>query len=644
MLFLVYKLLHKVYCSGGETRSEPLHLLQIMTHHMYQGKTGCATTKTIQDLQSQPSQPVHFGIQKLAEKVLVLVNTLDNQHVPQTDWLKKHEHLVKECQDLAQEALLNPQYLKDLERLWATGIWVALEIGKWGRTDNIPMPDGLRNQVKLEIQAAWHYGAQFTEAFDHWMRKEIPTRGHDHGLEECLKRAELIGQHEKEDGYQIGRIRHPTDRMVAEYLSGHTLPREAVLVQGLLAEFQEIFQEPHVEFTEGQYAIDILAHMLHFWSYDRPRLAFGIFLNNVVLCKNMNSFQAKRDILQHSEKLRPFLTNIKLNSRSQDLYSILSNPLEQHQNVKNAINRLLIEMKNIPEADLQDSYKLIMAHNELGKYVEQELLSEAPSTNRWDIFDGIQRAWSKIYPGFRLGREDLMAYNYGLVLEHPHLLAHAKWDNFMQVTQLFKEDVPSKPFWNKPSQPYQVAAYDGGYYRNIAAGMSNKEIPYPLGLEMLMHLTNYLPQGPDHLLQLISKESAAIRDAIRHVMSKEFKWPSWTNHDRSEQEMKEIKHFVKVLDKITPVSSMTEIAKVNLVHAKDNVKLHASNFKCRIMHQPLDTPTASDGLELLNGDTSSLTMEQWRQIFQKTSPVTTQIAQTTLSWYPRWEASWNLSG
>ncbi|EGG10734.1 uncharacterized protein MELLADRAFT_60280 [Melampsora larici-populina 98AG31] len=203
------------------------------------------TTKTIQDLQSQPSQPVHFGIQKLAEKVLVLVNTLGNQHVPQTDWLKKHEHLVKECQDLAQESLLNPHDLKDLERLWATGIWVALEIGKWGRTDNIPMPDGLRNQVKLEIQAAWHYGAQFTEAFDHWMRKEIPTRGHDHGLEECLKRAELIGQHEKEDGYQIGRIRHPTDRMVAEYLSGHTLPREAVLVQGLLAEFQEIFQEPH---------------------------------------------------------------------------------------------------------------------------------------------------------------------------------------------------------------------------------------------------------------------------------------------------------------------------------------------------------------------------------------------------------------
>ncbi|EGG10735.1 uncharacterized protein MELLADRAFT_60279 [Melampsora larici-populina 98AG31] len=280
-------------------------------------------------------------------------------------------------------------------------------------------------------------------------------------------------------------------------------------------------------------------------------------------------------------------------------------------------------MKDIPEVDLEDPYKLIMAHNHLGHYVEEELTSEEPSTNRWDIVDGIQRAWSKIYPGFCLGQEDLMSYNYDIFLAYPHLLAHAKWENFMQVTQQFltSPDAFSRFLWIRPSQPYQASAYDEGYYRNIAAGMSNMEIPYPLGLEMLMHLTNYLPKGPEQLLQLIYKESVAVRHAISHVMFKEFKWPSWTNHDRSEQEMNEIKHFINVLDKITPIFSKRKMAEIHLDHVTD------------IQRKALDTPSESSALELLNPGTSSPNVEKWRRIFQKTSPATTMIGQTKVYWY-----------
>lgn len=97
------------------------------------------------------------GIEELSLKVSELINTLDDELIVQTTWLENNSKLLEDCQTLAQHALLEPQRLSDMERLWAIGIWAALENGRqFNPTPEIQLQFLIEcnTQVNLEIHAA----------------------------------------------------------------------------------------------------------------------------------------------------------------------------------------------------------------------------------------------------------------------------------------------------------------------------------------------------------------------------------------------------------------------------------------------------------------------------------------------------------
>ncbi|KAH9810226.1 hypothetical protein DFH28DRAFT_903367 [Melampsora americana] len=625
----------------GITKKEPIEsnarLLPVEYNSFFKN------AKTIRDLEPESSLPKSAAIQNLANKVRTLVHTLPDTPVPQTSWLETNQALVQECQRLSEEALSQPQSLGNLERLWAVGIWTALETGKKEKTkDNIHFTSEYK-QVSVEVQVALHHGEKLTEAFEHWVtRKPVSVEGHDHGLEEALKRAALIGKHEKPRGVQSGQLISQHRRLVSEYLLTHTIPRDPITVERIQVQFREIFKELKAESQEGQYAVDMMQHLLDFWSYDKPKaIAYEQVINDETLTRNINEYLAKRDIFQLSDKLK----KVSSRSRSKDLYKILSNPSQPPELIKDAINRLLIDLKTVEGENLKDAYNLIMAHDHLGHYVERELLSETPSSTQWDMVNFFERAWSQIYPGFRLGYEDPMAYNYEILVKHPHLLAHAKWHYFMQATKQASKE-PYKSLWDIPSTPYSVSNYGEPYYHKIGRMMSDGR-QYSMGLEMLMHLSNYLPEGPEYLLDLLTKEPGTFRVAIEFVTSGTFRWHSLAGHAKSEQDINELNHFVRVLDTLIQSHSEQDLKRLKAAaaHLKQKAKSQMGRIKNRLLFRkgsPSVPQTEADKLKNLKENMHTFSVEQWRAMFQKTSPAKTKMGDKTLYWPPLWQTSWNL--
>ncbi|KAH9810232.1 hypothetical protein DFH28DRAFT_903372, partial [Melampsora americana] len=499
---------------------------------------------------------VDSGIKELAVKVLNLLNTLSDDLILQTSWLEKNVDLVKECQDLAHKALLEPKNLNDLERLWAIGIWVALETGREGKTkDNIKIPQGLDKKVCLEIKAALHFGPTMTEGFEHWVTgKSVPIKANGEGLEECLKRAVIIGIRVESFKGNPSSIpfSQPIDKLVSQYLSGPELPQDTETVSKILVNFHDIFRNMDAQSWDGKYIIRIFEHMMHYWSYNSINSPLLQALQEESLWKHIHISLAKNDVIIYSDRLKQFLKRNQPTSQVKgDLYSVLRDPQPEHPDFDVAIKELLIELQNIPDHHLVDAYSLIMAHDFLGNCQKSALLSH-PS---WDTVAGLQRAWYKIYPGFDLGNVDVMDYKCHILLKNPHMLAHARWNYFVSRVQddlNFKRKLSDLQRSEELEFPYDLPNNPEQYYCKLATMMvdHNGKVPLVRGLEMLMHLTNYLPKGAEYLWRMLheKKFGTTVDVAIKHVKSYESHIPRLTLWpEPSSQAVDEIKLFLGTL-------------------------------------------------------------------------------------------------
>ncbi|KAH9810246.1 hypothetical protein DFH28DRAFT_1224809 [Melampsora americana] len=332
-------------------------------------------------------------IKELAEKVLKLVDTLDYTSISQKSWLDKESPLVKECQTLAHRALLEPKLLKDLERYWAIGIWVALETGRTGLPySEIEFPKDVNKQINLEIQFALYHGPTLTKAFDHWVtQKPVINRANGEGLEECLKRAELIGKYEDE---RQGQVFQPIDKLVSEYLTEPELPQDKDRVSKLLGQFREVFKNMKVHSWEGQYTIAIFRHILNFQSSQIISESLHQALQDEQFWRDLQTPIAQHDVVQFSDILKPFLTRCKLKSNPKlNLYSILKDPSKEDTNLNEAITQMVLELNTISIRKLEFAYKLIMAHTFLRPSLENNFL---PTTSP-DIIGGLERARSVVF-------------------------------------------------------------------------------------------------------------------------------------------------------------------------------------------------------------------------------------------------------
>ncbi|EGG10546.1 uncharacterized protein MELLADRAFT_103205 [Melampsora larici-populina 98AG31] len=473
-------------------------------------------------------------IEELAQKVLLLIDTLDYISVPQNIWLNKESKLVQECQEFAYHTLLEPKKLRDLERYWVIGIWVALEKGKKEDIHSeIEIPKDFNKQIYLEILAYLHNSPAITQAFDHWVnQKPVRVRAFGGGLEESLKRAALIGYHEDK---RAGQPPHPIETLVSEYLTAAELPQEIDQVSGLLDRFREMFKniEFEVQSSEGQYTISIFKHIRNFQSSQTINESLHRALQEEDFWVDLHTFVAKYEVVQYSKRLKRFLSNRKLKSNKElDLYSILKDPLQEHINLNDAITQLVLKLKTISKDQLGYAYKLIMAHVFLKPTLEREILSQ----NTWNVVGGLQRAWALIYPGLELPRVGIMDYQYYIFVKYPQLLAHAKWNAFMNdaryVSLDFSKHAKRETLWNTPEVPYDVSSYTEAYYRQIATTMKGsraKKVLYTMGLEMLMHL-NDLPDGQEYLLKMLEEDEFRgwVNYAIRYVRThNRYQWNFW---------------------------------------------------------------------------------------------------------------------
>ncbi|KAH9810233.1 hypothetical protein DFH28DRAFT_504378 [Melampsora americana] len=352
-------------------------------------------------------------------------------------------------------------------------------------------------------------------------QEHTPIKAYSHGLEESSTRAELITKHGngREDLTEF----KPIDNLVSRYLTGPELPRDTEQVSNLLGEFSQIFKNMKVQSWEGEYSIELFQHILHFWSYGSSNSPLLQALKDRTLWKNLHQSLAQNDIIQLSERLRPFLSQKKLSSSPEvDLYSILNNPQQNHPHFEVAIKELLVELKDIADKDLKDAYSLVMAHDCLGHTAEKILLNEP----RWNIVEGLQQAWAAVHPNFELGDVDVMDYRYHILLKNPHLLAHAKWDQLICDPWKVSKSLPQsfdKSLLDKPSVPYDVSNYNEEYYHKISTMMTgwDKDSLYPMGLFMLMHLNKYLPKGPEYLIKMLKEDhyGTTLHDATAYVKS-----------------------------------------------------------------------------------------------------------------------------
>ncbi|KAH9810235.1 hypothetical protein DFH28DRAFT_903222 [Melampsora americana] len=487
------------------------------------------------------------GIPELAWKVSELINTLNEDTVLQTEWLNSNLELVKDCQELAENALLQPKRLSELERLWAIGIWVALQTGRGGNTEEkTKFLEGCNKQVYLEIQATSYYRPTITKAFDHWVNElQLPMKAHGSGLEEYLKRAALIGEYESERGVQFLPASKPIGKLVQTYLTTPGLPQEGERFSKLLGEFGEVFKNTEYGSSEGQYAIAVFQHILQFWSNPGSLFALSMALQDEKLWKNLHISRAKYDLISYSEQLKQFLHNDKLNSESKDIYSILNDSLKPNTKLNDVIQSMSMQLKSA--SDPCTVYRFLMAHDFLEQSLEGQLISK-PS---WNIVDGLQRVWSSMYPGFKLGNVDVMEYQDHLLLKYPHLLAYAKLNDLLDKTQSVSTKLPEsfKFIWQKPFEPYDVSYYGEEYYQKIGQMMDLGEewVLYPLGLEMLMNLTNYLPNGPEFLLKMLQDHLFGAR--VHQAMDFVIKYNHYTWLYGKQQNI-ELMHFVKSLSSL----------------------------------------------------------------------------------------------
>ncbi|KAH9810248.1 hypothetical protein DFH28DRAFT_1065093 [Melampsora americana] len=473
------------------------------------------------------------SIKELASKLLQLISILSDVSVFQSIWLRNNLNLVEECQVLAQNALSNPQNLNDLERLWAIGIWVSLQIGtRENRTSELQIPQFFSKQVILEIKATlcefypniimnslldWSfnyitfclldYTPVITEAFDNWVNQKCLTR--NRALEECLKRAALIGFHEEKHEGQPISVFHPIEKLVSKHLTDCELPQATQNISNLLSQLCEIFKDMEVQSWEGQYTIEIFKHIMSFSSSSIIVQSFKQVIQDENIWRDFHIPFAKHDIIQLSEKMKPFLTKCKISSKiDMSLYPILKDPLQEHEFFNDAIMKLLRSLKTIPKKQLKNAYQLIMAHELLTPSVEHGLIA-APS---WDIVDGLQRSWAVLYPGFTLMNVEVMDYTYYILLKYPHLLAHARWNAFVHDAKKSLKTILSsssiKTLLEKPHIPYDVSSYGEEYYYKLFTIMKdgNDKVLYTKGLELLMILNDYLPKGPDCLLKMLKEE------------------------------------------------------------------------------------------------------------------------------------------
>ncbi|EGG10547.1 uncharacterized protein MELLADRAFT_60319 [Melampsora larici-populina 98AG31] len=494
-------------------------------------------------------------IKQLAEKVLELVKTLDYSPAVQNIWLSKKSELVQECQTLAYQALLEPKKLQDLERYWAIGIWVALEKGKKEDIHSeIEIPGDFNKQVYLETLVTLHHSPAITKAFDHWVnQKSITPRSFGGGLEESLKRAALIGEHEDE---RTGQPPYPIAKLVSEYLTSPELPQEIDQISRLLGQYREIFKNIEVQSWEGQYAIAIFKHIQNFQSSRTINESLHRALHEEPFWVDFHTFIAKDDIVQYSKKLKRFLSSAKLKSNTElNLYSILKDPLQVHINLHDAIKQLLLKLNTISTERLEYAYRLIIAHAFLRPTLEREILSQ----DSWDIVFGLQRAWALVYPGLELPHVGVMDYRYSILIKYPHLLAHANWDVFIDdarsVSREFSQRSNRSSLWDKPQRPYDISTYTEAYYHKIMTTMKGSEenrVLYTMGLEMLMHL-NSLPNGQEFLLKMLKEDGfkAWVDDAIRAVRShNQYNWNFWPSLFDPPRENLKLKKFVDALSNI----------------------------------------------------------------------------------------------
>ncbi|KAH9810247.1 hypothetical protein DFH28DRAFT_504844 [Melampsora americana] len=496
-------------------------------------------------------------IKELASKVLKLASTLDHKPILQYLWLQENLVLVEECQSLAKNALLEPKKLNNLERLWASGIWLALETGKKpNMSSGLKIPQKLNKQVYMEIQATFYYPTTITQAFDKWVGQRNFNWKEVQGteVEESLKRAALIGKHEDRCIVNPLSVLHPIEKVISGYLIAWELPQDTQRASDILAQFRDIFKNIQVQSWEGQYVLEIFQHILSFPSSHTIIQSLDQAIQDEEIWRDLHIPLAKNDIIQLSEKMKPFLTKHKISSKGKlNLYSILRDPLQEHEHFNDAIKKLLRILKTMPKEQLKNAYQLIMAHDLLRPSVENELMS----TPSWDIVEGLQKAWTVLYPGFKLNNLEVMDYRYYILIKYPQLLAHVRWDAFIhdaqKVSKSLSQASKRKSLWERPQIAYDVSNYTEEYYHKIITVMKggNEWVLYPMGLELLMQLYYYLPKGPEYLIKMLKKDEfvAWVDIAIDYVKST----GNWRHEGKlpcSESQSAQLRYFVATLQQI----------------------------------------------------------------------------------------------